>query len=108
MPRKTKKSGPDKLNDDLTKVKKAPRRKLQTGGTELECCFEKDAKSGILHMTIADVSADVTQGDEKLGHIRACVGGGIEVQVDDYTYFMSYPAIWDMVSKAHQQWKDQK
>jgi hypothetical protein len=92
--------------DDLDDVVTAPLRKLQTEGIEVECCFEKGAKSGVLHVSFADTSADVCQGDKKLGHVRACLGGGIEIQLDETTYFIGYLALWDAVSNAHKKWTD--
>jgi len=92
----------------VKKAEKASRRKLQTEGMEIECCFEKNAKSGELHMTFVDTSADVTEGDKKLGHIRACLGGGIEVHLDDTTYYIGYEALWMAVSNAHERWKKEQ
>lgn len=106
--KKAKKSGLDKLHKKLDDVKKAPRRQLLIPGMAIECCFEKDAISGSLHMTFGDTNAEVTLGDKKLGSISACLGGGVEVRIDGYTYFIGYTALWDAVASAHKEWTDNK
>lgn len=103
--KKAKKSGLDKLHDSLDKVKKAPRRVLELGSLKAECYFEKDAKSGSLHMKFADCCVEVSNDDGKLGSVDACIGGGMEVNIDGYSYFIPVLQIWGAVSNAHEQWK---
>lgn len=58
-----------------------------------------------MHMTLSDCSAEISQGDEQLGSIRACLGGGFEVNIDGYKYYVGFKPIWEAVSTAHEAWK---
>lgn len=87
---------------------KTPQRVLNVGPLDISCSFEKDAPSGNLHMTLGSCSADISRGGEKLGSIRACLGGGLEVNIDGYSYFMGFGPIWEAVERAHKAWKESK
>jgi hypothetical protein len=104
-----KKSGLDKLHKNLDKAKKTPRRLLHLDPLDIECCFEKDATSGSLHMTLSTVGGEFEQGGKNVGNIRGCIGGGLEINIDGYSYYLGVMPLWNAVSAAHERWKkDQK
>jgi len=51
---------------------------------------------GTMHFLIADTHATVSRGDEEIGHVSGCIGGGIEIQDKRtrVTFFISTEAIW--------------
>jgi hypothetical protein len=81
------------------------KRRLMLEGIDIECTFEKDAKSGVIHMTFSDVGCEISQGDKKLGSIRGCIGGLAEINIDGYTYYLDNLTLWHAVAAAHEKWK---
>jgi len=89
------------------KADKPEPRKLHIDPMDAVCCFEKDATSGHLHMTMGN--AEVSQGEKKLGSISSIIGGGVEIRFEDgWSYHLGIQAIWDAVSSAHERWKTEQ
>jgi hypothetical protein len=64
--------------------------------------WEPGQTSGRLRIKIADMTVSVSDDDEKLGEIAATVGGGIQVIIGKYTYFLGPRELWAAVSEAHE------
>ena len=62
-----------------------------------------------MHMTFVDMTAEVKAGQKRIGDMRGCIGGGVEVHIetDDenhaFIYYLSPRAIWEAVRAAHVQ-----
>jgi hypothetical protein len=78
--------------------------KIKLPGLEVEVSFCDSAHKGFLHMTFGDCSAIVSNDDQEIGRVSACIGGGIELYdaraTDRPRFFLSYRELWNAFQQA--------
>lgn len=64
----------------------------------LKLTFDPGRDKNYLHMTIGDTVVNMSRGKgekkKELGWTIACMGGGTEVKIGDYTWTMSAKGLW--------------
>jgi hypothetical protein len=72
-----------------------------TGTIEAKLLLDLDKyQNGSMLMRIADTDAEVTQGDEIVGHIGMAMGGAFYVQIGGRTWRLDLMQIFELVRKA--------
>lgn len=81
---------------------------IQTDGMTLKVDYDPRRDKNGLRMTFTDCSVNIEEKDSddpdakrKVGHVRACFGGGVEVSIEDgRSFFLSPKEIWNAVQRA--------
>jgi len=91
------------------------RRKITLNGIEAVCLYDDETNQVGMHLSLEDSTVHVEEGDQEVGSITTCLGGGLELcdrriseEHPRTVFFMGARTLWEAFQRALEETRDRE